>query len=155
MTISVGRMARTGLQRTMTTKAMRMTLATRKDLDKLANESWSIEYSSRSRSRNDDDDKSFDTFDGSQQEGIATCLKREFRFKDFEVCWGFMSSVALAGHRLNHHPEWSNVYNMVTIKWTTHDRGNVVTALDVKLATKCQELFEKTLDSNEQKQQRE
>ncbi|KAK4054347.1 hypothetical protein OIO90_003580 [Microbotryomycetes sp. JL221] len=70
----------------------------------------------------------------------ATKVQKLFQFKNFEEGWGFMSAVALAGHKLNHHPEWSNVYNKVNITWTTHDQGNLVTALDVKLAKRCDEL---------------
>ena len=47
-----------------------------------------------------------------------------------------MTRVALAAERQNHHPEWSNVYNRVTIRWTTHSEGGV-TELDVKLARAC------------------
>ena len=48
----------------------------------------------------------------------------------------FLWRVALAAERENHHPEWSNVYNRVTLRWTTHSVGGV-SALDVKLAKKC------------------
>jgi 4a-hydroxytetrahydrobiopterin dehydratase len=47
-----------------------------------------------------------------------------------------MSRVALAAERANHHPEWSNVYNRVTLRWTTHSVGGV-SPLDIKLAKKC------------------
>merc|ERR1712230_263064 len=55
-------------------------------------------------------------------------LSRNFRFKDFSEAWGFMNRVALAAEKLNHHPEWSNVYNRVSIALTTHDKGNQLTA---------------------------
>ena len=63
-------------------------------------------------------------------------LERVFTFVDFNAAFGFMSRVALAAERENHHPEWSNVYNRVTLRWTTHSVGGV-SALDLKLAKKC------------------
>lgn len=63
-------------------------------------------------------------------------LERAFTFTGFNSAFGFMSRVALAAERENHHPEWSNVYNTVTLRWTTHSVSGV-SALDVKLAKKC------------------
>ena len=63
-------------------------------------------------------------------------LERAFTFTGFNAAFGFMSRVALAAERENHHPEWSNVYNTVTLRWTTHSVSGVST-LDVKLAKKC------------------
>ena len=63
-------------------------------------------------------------------------LERVFTFADFNAAFGFMSRVALAAERLNHHPEWSNVYNRVTLRWSTHSVGGV-SPLDIKLAKKC------------------
>jgi 4a-hydroxytetrahydrobiopterin dehydratase len=60
-------------------------------------------------------------------------IEREFRFKDFNAAFGFMSRVALYAERHDHHPEWSNVYNRVTITLATHDAGGV-TDKDVALA---------------------
>jgi 4a-hydroxytetrahydrobiopterin dehydratase len=60
-------------------------------------------------------------------------ITRSLKFKDFKQAFGFMSVVALHAEALNHHPEWSNVYNKVTVTLTTHDSGGV-TELDVKLA---------------------
>ena len=65
-----------------------------------------------------------------------TAIEAEFSFKGFNAAFGFMTRVALAAERQNHHPEWSNVYNSVTIRWTTHSEGGV-TELDVKLARAC------------------
>jgi 4a-hydroxytetrahydrobiopterin dehydratase len=62
------------------------------------------------------------------------CLKRTFKFKDFTEAFGFMTKVALVAEKMEHHPNWSNVYNTVTIELSTHDAGNVVTDLDRKLA---------------------
>ena len=61
-------------------------------------------------------------------------LKRTFVFKDFVEAFGFMSSVALIAEKIDHHPNWSNVYNRVEICLTTHDAGNTVTEKDRKLA---------------------
>ena len=66
----------------------------------------------------------------------GTAIEAEFSFKGFIAAFGFMTRVALAAERQNHHPEWSNVYNRVTIRWTTHSEGGV-TELDVKLARAC------------------
>jgi 4a-hydroxytetrahydrobiopterin dehydratase len=60
-------------------------------------------------------------------------LRREFVFTDFVAAFGFMSSVALLAEKQDHHPEWSNVYNKVTIELTTHDAGGI-TAKDFVLA---------------------
>ncbi len=60
-------------------------------------------------------------------------LTRSFRFKDFNAAFGFMSRVALLAEKLDHHPEWSNVYNKVEVVLTTHDAGGV-TGLDLKMA---------------------
>lgn len=61
-------------------------------------------------------------------------LTREFQFADFSEAFAFMTRVALVAEKMDHHPWWSNVYNQVTIKLSTHDAGNTVTARDHKLA---------------------
>lgn len=66
-------------------------------------------------------------------------LQREFRFRDFSEAFGFMSRVALAAEQLGHHPEWSNVWNRVSIALTTHDTGGLST-LDVDLARRIDAL---------------
>jgi 4a-hydroxytetrahydrobiopterin dehydratase len=66
-------------------------------------------------------------------------LHREFRFADFSEAFGFMARVALAAETLNHHPEWSNVWNRVVIELTTHDSGGL-TALDLALAGRIDRL---------------
>lgn len=68
-------------------------------------------------------------------------LEKEFRFRDFSEAFGFMSRVALEAEKLNHHPEWSNVYNKVVIRLSTHDAGNVITEKDRKLAAKIDALL--------------
>jgi 4a-hydroxytetrahydrobiopterin dehydratase len=61
-------------------------------------------------------------------------LSQTFKFKDFVEAFGFMSKVAIVAEKMNHHPNWSNVYNQVTIELCTHDAGNVVTDKDRALA---------------------
>jgi 4a-hydroxytetrahydrobiopterin dehydratase len=60
-------------------------------------------------------------------------ITRSFTFKDFNAAFGFMTRVALKADQMDHHPEWSNVYNRVDVVLTTHD-ANGVTAKDVDLA---------------------
>ena len=60
-------------------------------------------------------------------------ITRDFVFPDFVEAFGFMSKVALLAERLDHHPEWSNVYNRVRIRLSTHEVGGL-TMRDVKLA---------------------
>ena len=60
-------------------------------------------------------------------------MTRTFVFADFNTAFGFMSRVAMKAETLDHHPEWSNVYNRVVVVLTTHDAGGL-TALDVELA---------------------
>ena len=61
-------------------------------------------------------------------------LVREFKFKDFTEAFAFITKVAFAAEKQNHHPELYNVYNKVTISLQTHDAGNLVTEKDHKLA---------------------
>ena len=61
------------------------------------------------------------------------CIVRSFRFADFNAAFGFMSRVALLAEKLDHHPEWSNVYDRVEVLLTTHDADGV-TELDLQLA---------------------
>ena len=61
-------------------------------------------------------------------------LKKTFEFKDFVQAFGFMSQVAILAEKMNHHPNWSNVYNTVSFELNTHDAGDVVTEKDHKLA---------------------
>lgn len=68
-------------------------------------------------------------------------LKKSFEFKDFVEAFGFMSQVALVAEKMNHHPDWSNVYNRVDIALQTHDAGNKVTDKDRKLAQAIDKLL--------------
>tara|TARA_R110002049_G_scaffold159460_2_gene324430 strand:- start:1340 stop:1573 length:234 start_codon:yes stop_codon:yes gene_type:complete len=67
-------------------------------------------------------------------------LKRSFEFKNFIEAWSFMTKVAIIAEKMNHHPEWSNVYNKVNITLTTHDEGNTITDKDRELAKKIDAL---------------
>ena len=60
-------------------------------------------------------------------------IQKTFRFKDFNLAFGFMARVALTAEKMDHHPEWFNVYNRVEVTLATHDAGGV-TALDIDLA---------------------
>ncbi|HRK18639.1 MAG TPA: 4a-hydroxytetrahydrobiopterin dehydratase [Hyphomicrobiaceae bacterium] len=62
-----------------------------------------------------------------------SAICRNFRFQDFATAFAFMSGVALKAEQMNHHPEWTNVYNRVDVTLTTHEAGGV-TALDLELA---------------------
>lgn len=66
-------------------------------------------------------------------EGDRPAIERSLRFGDFNAAFGFMARVALMAEKMDHHPEWSNVYDRVSILLTTHDVGGV-TELDLKLA---------------------
>ena len=60
-------------------------------------------------------------------------IRKTFHFADFNQAWGFMSRIALLAEKMNHHPEWFNVYNRVEIILSTHDVGGLST-LDVEMA---------------------
>ena len=65
--------------------------------------------------------------------GDRDVIARTFVFRDFNTAFDFMARVALKAERMDHHPEWSNVWNRVEVTLTTHDAGGV-TALDVEMA---------------------
>lgn len=67
-------------------------------------------------------------------------LTRTFEFNDFTEAFGFMTRVAFLAEKMQHHPNWSNVYNKVSIELTTHDQGNVITQKDRDLANAIDEL---------------
>lgn len=69
-------------------------------------------------------------------------LNKTYVFPTFEQAMAFMQLAATKISALNHHPEWCNVYNRVTVRLTTHDAGNTVTAKDRKLAALLDEVFE-------------
>ena len=66
-------------------------------------------------------------------------IARTFRFKDFNIAFGFLTRVALQAEKMNHHPEWFNVYNRVDVTLATHDAGGV-TEKDIAMA-KAMDLY--------------
>ena len=71
-------------------------------------------------------------------------LKRTFEFKNFVQAFGFMTQVAILAEKMDHHPNWSNVYNTVIIELTTHDKGNSVTSRDHALAEAIDQILAKS-----------
>lgn len=71
--------------------------------------------------------------DGWSPEKGGKAITKPFRFGTFTEAFAFMTAVALTAEKMDHHPEWSNVYNRVDVRLTTHDSGGL-TALDVALA---------------------
>lgn len=67
-------------------------------------------------------------------EGGRDAIAKEFLFQDFNEAFGFMTRVALLADKMDHHPEWFNVYNKVQVTMSTHDCGGL-SAKDVKVAT--------------------
>ena len=61
------------------------------------------------------------------------CIEKEFIFKDFQSAFAWMTRMALLAEKMDHHPEWFNVYNKVNVTLTTHDAGGI-TQLDINLA---------------------
>lgn len=70
-------------------------------------------------------------------------LQATFTFEDFITAFAFMTEVAFWAEKQNHHPNWSNVYNTVSIELTTYDKGNVITDKDHQLAKKIAYLYQK------------
>lgn len=70
-------------------------------------------------------------------------LHASFEFKNFSEAFAFMTEVALIAERMNHHPEWSNVWNKVEFQLCTHSAGNKVTEKDRALAAAIDEVFTK------------
>lgn len=69
-------------------------------------------------------------------------LYHKFAFKDFSEAFAFMTRVALAAEKMNHHPRWTNVWNTVEIWLNTHEAGDVVTDEDRKLAAQIDALLQ-------------
>ncbi len=68
-------------------------------------------------------------------------LHASFKFKDFIEAWAFMNQVALMAEKMNHHPNWSNVYNNVHIQLCTHEARNTVTQKDIDLANEIDIIY--------------
>jgi 4a-hydroxytetrahydrobiopterin dehydratase len=73
------------------------------------------------------------TLDGWAEVEGRDAIQKTFQFKTFNQAFGFMTRVALTAEKMDHHPEWFNVYNRVDVTLATHDAGGV-TELDVRLA---------------------
>ena len=73
------------------------------------------------------------TLDGWTEVDGRDAITRTFAFKDFNQAWGFMTRAALVAEKMDHHPEWFNVYGKVQVTLTTHDAGGV-SELDIALA---------------------
>ena len=79
-------------------------------------------------------DKALEKLSGwARAQGDRDAIARTYRFADFNAAFGFMTRVALKADKMDHHPEWSNVYNRVEVLLTTHDADGV-TGLDVEMA---------------------
>ena len=70
-------------------------------------------------------------------------LKKTFTFNDFIEAFSFMARVALVAEKMNHHPTWTNTWNMVSFELSTHDAGDIVTEKDRKLADAIDKLAAK------------
>lgn len=77
--------------------------------------------------------ESLKTLEGWETEPARDAIRKSFKFKNFAQAWAFMSRAAELAEEMDHHPEWSNVYNRVDVVLTTHSAGGV-TALDIKMA---------------------
>ena len=73
------------------------------------------------------------SLEGWQPVEGRNAIEKSFKFKDFNEAFSFMSRIALAAEKMDHHPEWFNVYNRVDIVLTTHDAGGV-SERDIKMA---------------------
>jgi len=73
------------------------------------------------------------TLSGWSEAAGRDAITRKFTFKDFNEAFGFMTRAALVAEKMDHHPEWFNVYKTVEVTLSTHDAGGV-TELDVQLA---------------------
>ena len=81
---------------------------------------------------------------GWQLDAAGKSLSKSFVFADFSACFGVMSRIALAAEKLDHHPDWSNVWNRLDIRLSTHDAGGL-TGLDMQLARQIDQLAKETV----------
>ncbi len=73
---------------------------------------------------------------------INNQLKQSFQFKNFKEAFSFMTQVASVAEKMNHHPNWSNVYNKVDITLCTHDANNCITDKDWQLSKEISSIFQ-------------
>lgn len=76
---------------------------------------------------------SLKTLTGWRHDEDSGAIHKSYKFKDFAEAWAFMSEIATLAESMNHHPEWSNIYNKVDITLTTHDAGGI-TDKDLEMA---------------------
>jgi len=74
---------------------------------------------------------------------IDNCLVCDFEFTDFTEAFSFMTAVAIEAEKMNHHPEWKNVWNKVSFQLSTHEAGNIVTEKDKNLAMIIDKIYKK------------
>lgn len=89
----------------------------------------------RNRLNEDELKQELAKLEGWQKVDDREAISKSFQFKDFNAAFGFMSRAALYAEKLDHHPEWFNVYNRVDVTLSTHSE-NGITELDIKLARK-------------------
>lgn len=65
----------------------------------------------------------------------------ELEFRNFTEAFSFMTAVAIEAEKMDHHPQWANVYNRVKIRLTTHEENNTITELDRRLAEKIEKIY--------------
>jgi len=82
------------------------------------------------------------TVAGWEEVATRDAVQKTFKFSNFIEAFGFMTRLAMVAEKTNHHPEWSNVYNKVTVLWTSHDVGGL-SERDLKLARRTDKLAEK------------
>lgn len=82
--------------------------------------------------------QALEKLNGWKQQDNRSAIHKTFKFKNFETAWSFMNTIAETAESMDHHPEWSNVYNRVEITLTTHDAGGI-TCKDIELAQKIEE----------------
>ncbi len=70
-------------------------------------------------------------------------LTTKLKFKNFQEAFAFMTEVAIAAEKVNHHPTWTNTYNTVDIILTTHDAGNIITDKDILLSSTIEKIYQK------------
>ncbi len=81
-----------------------------------------------------DRNQALEALSGWDYSAEEKAISKTFKFTDFSEAWGFMNRAALMAEKMDHHPEWFNVYSRVEVKLTTHDAGGV-TVLDIRMAT--------------------
>ena len=84
-------------------------------------------------------DKALASLEGWEAHDTRKAIFKTFTFSDFNEAFGFMSRTALVAEKMDHHPEWFNVYKTVDVTLATHDVGGI-TELDIKLAEKMNKI---------------